>query len=328
MMLIRMTWRVTAAMLACVVAGPAGPAPAADAPGGEARPPATQPAGKAKPVDLERLALSRPPVPATRSRNAVAAARRGAALPADGTALNALACRLSAPDARGWRTVQFEPAAGEAPVGPRRVLPCRLLEQMENVAQARAKTVFRIWGENTVYRDRLYILPLAVTVVRPSVPAIGPPPTKTPASRPAAGGEGVKPGPAGIDDVVGELLKDKPERAVVIPTVPADVKGAPDKAVAPGAKPAVGADRGEIVVDRLVRILPQPDGPWTAARFESDNTLAEPPMRLLPCATLSRAQELAEDGMLFRVTGRTTYYRTRRYLLLRKVLRQRRLGRF
>ena len=325
-----MTWRVTAAMLACVVAGPAGPAPAADAPGGEARPPATQPAGKAKPVDLERLALSRPPVPATRSRNAVAAARRGAALPADGTALNALACRLSAPDARGWRTVQFEPAAGEAPVGPRRVLPCRLLEQMENVAQARAKTVFRIWGENTVYRDRLYILPLAVTVVRPATvaPAAPPAPTKAPTSRSAAsGGDGAKSAPAGVDDVVGELLKDTPDRAVVVPA-PAKDTGAGEKAVAPGATGVAGADRGDLVVDRLVRILPQEDGLWTAARFEADNTLVEPPMRLLPCALLSRVQDLAEEGMVFRVTGRTTYYRGHRYLLLRKALRQRRLGRF
>ncbi len=316
-------------MLVCALVGLPSSAPAADAPAAKPNSPATQPAGKTKPVDLERLALSHPPVPATRSRGAATAVRRGSPLPADGSALNDLACRLVRPDAQGWRTVRFEPVEGKAPVRPRRVLPCRLLEQMETVAQAKPKTVFRIWGENTVYRNRLYILPLAVTVVR-SGAAAPPAPSrpKTPASRPATGGKGAKPGPAGIDDVVGELLKDTPDRAVVVPNPTDKPAGAPEKAVAPGARKAVGADRGDIVVDRLVRILPQKDGPWTAARFEADNTLAEPPMRLLPCGMLSRAQEQAEEGMLFRVTGRTTYYRGRRYLLLRKVLRQRRLGRF
>lgn len=332
-----------AGALACLVLSPPPVLPAAD--GSDADKAITAPrsaakADKTKADDLERMSLSRQPVPATRGRGARKAAPQAPVLPAEGSALNALVCQLVAPDDQGWHVVRFEPVDGKAVAAPRRVLPCRLLEQMEAVAKKKPEVRFRIWGENAVYRDRLYVFPLAVTVVRLADPA--PPadpgqgdesaPRADPKrnSTPATGDGGGKGAPASIDDVAAELLKGKPERAVVVPNKPDDPSDKLPDSIAPGIKTPVDPDRGEIVVDRRVRIEPLVEGgrTWLTARFEADNALSEPPLRLLPCRKLALAEHLAGGGRQLRVTGRTTYYKGKRYLLLRKALRQRRLGRF
>ena len=61
------------------------------------------------------------------------------------------------------------------------------------------------------------------------------------------------------------------------------------------------------------------------ARFESDNTLADEPIRLLPCKLLQKAKR---RGGRLRISGEITRYQGRRYLLLRKVLPERRMGQF
>jgi len=330
----RITVRTALALLACLTLGLARGTAAEDdkTPPGEAG--ATRPAVGGD--DLERLVLSRPPVPVTRPRGAGKKVPRvGSRLPVDGSGLNNRTCRLSGPDPHGWRSLLFEPGPDKVRPQPRRVLPCRLLEQMEVVVAKQPKTVFRIWGENTVYLNRLYLLPLAVSVVqdspapppaKPKVPAEADKSTSPPPARPDVP---AKPGePVDVDDVVRELLRDKPERAIVVPVGPGKVTKGSDGAVAPGVKsPAVRA-RGRIVVDRLVRMeLRDSRRTWSVVRFEADNTLAEPPMRLLPCGKLARAEALEADGLL-RVTGRVTSYKGHRYLLLRKVLGQHRLGRF
>ena len=85
------------------------------------------------------------------------------------------------------------------------------------------------------------------------------------------------------------------------------------------------------VVDRLVRILPDERERWWLARFESDNTLADAPVRLLPCRLLEQARtaaDEAEEPPVFRVSGEVTRYKGRRYLLLRKLLQERDLQQF
>ena len=334
----RTTVRVALALLACLAFGMSRVTAGED--DKAARPKGSGPAGAAAPApgrggtndDLEQLGLSRPPIPLTRPRGAgKKVAPVGVSFPADGSGLNNRTCRLSGPDSQGWRRLLFEPGADKVRPPARRVLPCRLLEQMETVLAKQPKAGFRIWGENTVYRNRLYLLPLAVRVVQDQPPS---PPAKP--KVPPARDKGTSPpppktdAPAGVDEVIGELLRDKPERAIVVP----DRSGRPKKdsggAVAPGVKSPAARARGEIVVDRLVRMMSPDDEQkqkWLEVRFEADNALSEPPMRLLPCHKLSRAETLEADGLL-RVTGRVTFYRGHRYLLLRKVLHQYRLGRF
>jgi len=297
------------------------------------RPAASRPAGAADSDDLEQFALRRSAVPVTPPRSGARRPVRAgpARLPREGTGLNNALCRLSDPDRQGWRVLQLAGGSETSGRPDRRVLPCRLLEQMEAVVAARPEALFRVWGEATVYRQRPYLLPLAVRVVEamPASAPAGPKATdgsgKGPASRPAGNGAA-----AGIDDVIGELLRDKPERAIVVPDRPDGAARGDARAVAPGVKPPADRQRGDIVVDRLVRMT-RPDRrrgqTWFTVRFEADNTLAEPAMRLLPCRNLAQAETLEREGLL-RVTGRVTFYRGDRYLLLRKVLHEYRLGRF
>ena len=80
-----------------------------------------------------------------------------------------------------------------------------------------------------------------------------------------------------------------------------------------------------MIVDRLVRVLPDPASPWWNVRFEADNALGEPPLRVLPSRFLRTAQRL---GGKLRVTGEMTHYKGQSYILLRKVLPERPLGQF
>ena len=327
----RMTVRTALVLLAPLAFGP----PCATAAEGDTPEPkaaaATRPAkpspdDAARSGDFEQFVLSRPPVPTTRSRDAGdKSPPAGPGLPADGSALNARTCRLGVPDSAGWRSILLEPAAGKSGPRGRRVLPCRLLEQMETVASKRPDALFRIWGENAIYRDRPYVLPLAVIVVPPPAPP-APKPKVPPSDDKPAPDTGDA--PAGIDDVIEDLLKENPGRAIVLPARTDETPKSTAGEVAPGVKRPADGVRGEIIVDRLVRIIPAGKGQkWSVVRFEADNTLAEPPMRLLPCQKRARAEKLEVDGLL-KVTGRMTFYKGQRYLLLRKVRLQRRLGRF
>ena len=328
----RMTVRMALVLLAALTFGlPCGMAAEGDKPGPKAAAttrPAKAPAGgdASAGVDFEQFVLNRSPVPVTRSRGAGPKSPGVAeALPADGSALSGRTCRLGAPNSQGWRSVVLDPVAGKGGPHARRVLPCRLLEQMEAVVSKRPGARFRIWGENATYEDCPYVLPLAVIVVPPPRPPAPKPEVTPPDDKPAPD----KPdAPAGIDDVIRDLLKDKPGRAIVLPASRNEAVKDSDGVVAPGVNSPAARARGDIVVDRLVRMIPAAPGrQWSVVRFEADNALTEPPMRLLPCQKRARAETLEVDGLLC-VTGRVTFYNGRRYLLLRKVLLQRRLGRF
>ena len=126
------------------------------------------------------------------------------------------------------------------------------------------------------------------------------------------------PGSEGMDEIIKALRDDRAERSVAA-TGPAT--GATTKASLP-------TGRGPTVIDRLVRLTPEPKKPWMLARFEADNTLHQPPLRLLPCRMLEIAEQTASRSRVLRVTGRIYVYKGRRYLLLLKVLSERDLQRF
>ncbi len=87
-----------------------------------------------------------------------------------------------------------------------------------------------------------------------------------------------------------------------------------------------------MVVNRLVTIVPSQEGEWMEARFVSDNTLREQPIRLLPCRMLEIAERLdaakTRRVVKFRVSGWTTTYQGRQYMLLRKAMKVPRISRF
>ncbi len=139
--------------------------------------------------------------------------------------------------------------------------------------------------------------------------------------------------PAASDDILRALRRDRLGKPIV-PVVRPKTGPPNEPSVAPVPKGKVlSPGRGWAVVDRLVTVMPAGRGQWMQVRFESDNTLREPPMRLLPCGMLRKAELLAaaaEKGktVRLRISGVITFYRGKRFLLLRKALLERDLGRF
>jgi hypothetical protein len=311
--------------------------------------------------NLTRLLLDKPEVPITLPKDMEKPAE-SAPLPAEGTMLVDRLCRLGSERDSYWLVLTFEPEPGRPagqPTGAdeieRRVLPCELMEQMETLAARTPGARFRMSGETTVFEGHAYVLPTKVTVLphealsapvaaapapaQPLAPKSPPSPAATtnasapigdlrPAKASAAAG---KPGELTSDDLLQALLSENAGRPIqTVPVLPDSPKPA---SVAPAGPSVLPAARGEMVADRLVRIVPDPQGRWWLAAFESDNTLQEPPMRLLPCAMLAKAKSLAGEARpgrmrIFRVSGKVTRYEGNRYLLLRKVIVELNLGQF
>ncbi len=245
-------------------------------------------------------------------------------------------------DPSGWVLLRFLEQGARPSELPRWALPCELLEAVERTIAEEPETVFRISGENLVYRNQGFVLLTKVTVevsVPPPVaapppkaaptrpaPATGPAPRSRPASAPAS-----RPG-ATSGDVFQALLRDKPVRPLAPATRQAEpIAPAPSVAprIARAAEQTFDADQRRMIVDRVVRLLPAGVGKWEEARFEADNTLLEPPLRLTPCRMLERTEGRAAAGRAkFKVSGLITRYKGRQYLLLRKIVPVRDLGQF
>jgi hypothetical protein len=116
----------------------------------------------------------------------------------------------------------------------------------------------------------------------------------------------------------------------VVPTAPLALTQPAAPSVAPlPPQPTTSSTRGSMIVDRVVRIYPEGKGGWWVIGFQGDNTLREPPIRLLPSPLLEEAEKdvaAAPAKIKFRVTGELTEYKGRRYLLLRKLLVEKDLG--
>jgi len=294
-------------------------------------------------ASLTRMLLDKPPVPITPPKG-VAEPAEPVEVPVEGSMIIDRLCRLSRDAKAGWSVLTFEPEPERRREMPRRALPCRLLERMEPLAANSPSVRFRVSGETTVFRQRGYLLLTKATVVAapsaaPPEPTPGPRPlvpepgASQPTSRPAAPSSrpASRPAEPTSDDILNKLLQESVGRPIRTPPVVPKTIAAPS--VAPGAGKVLSAGRGAMVVERLVRVLPELTGPWWLATFEADNTLQEPPMRLLPCGFLERAQRIQAQRPhgttpVLRVSGLVTHYKQRRYLLLRKLMPERRLGRF
>ncbi len=318
-------------VLALAAAAAADPKRPTTAPSRPAAPDAAQP--------LSRMLLDKPDVPLT-PPTGVAPRKAPVVLPVEGSMVVDRQARLAYEGKDGWFVLRFLPEPERTDEAPRRALPNQLLEQMEAQVARSPAVRFRVSGETTVYDGHAYLLLTKATVL-PAAPAAAHGPSSKPASPPPKGGSGSgaptsRPATGGgaeptSNDILQELLKDKAGRPV--PVVPVRPRPAEAPSVAPGAGKPLPADRGGMVVDRLVRIRPEPVGSWCAACFEADNTLQEPPIRVLPCGFLAKARRLAETRgiggeRVLRISGLVTHYKRRRYILIRKLLIERRLGRF
>ncbi|MDY6914050.1 MAG: hypothetical protein SVT52_06305 [Planctomycetota bacterium] len=305
-------------------------APLAASAGAKATPAASAGAGN---EEFARLLLDRPPVPLTRPRDWPGPPRPEAVLPPEGSMVVNRRCRMKRDRRSGWVLLTFEHSPSAGPGRYRWALPNALLEAMERLSRQKPKSVFRVSGETTVYEQQCYILLTKVTVIGPS--AVRAEPAKATTGAAATRPEKPEKKTASPEDIMQQLLADRPGQPVAVPATPSQSGVLPVPSVAPKSSAAdLPPGRGTLVVDRLVRVVPTGVGRWLQVRFESDNTLREPPLRILPNGMLTEAREIVAEAVEDRVTvrlrvsGEVALYKGRRYVLLRKIFRERDLGQF
>jgi len=287
--------------------------------------------------ELQQVLIENPAVPITRPRGYTPPVPKPY-MPQDGSLVVNRRCRITFHPETGWYLLTLLPARDGKAAGktvPRWILPSKWLAAVEKELAGKGSGLFRITGETTVYKNRAFILLRNLKADRrgrSDMPAreAGDKQKAEPAEEDTNKPE-VKSTRA--DKIAAELLRSRPGRPVHVPRGAGTVGEAPS--VAPKAEVRqIDEDRGEMRIDRLVRFEFDEQDQWWLARFESDNTLQDQPVRLLPCKLL----ELAEKETRYyagrqktyraRISGVLTSYKGWRYLLLRKLVKEREMGAF
>ena len=217
------------------------------------------------------------------------------------------------------------------------LLPCELLETVEGIHAKKPTAKFALSGRvYRYYNDYYMLLRRATEIGRRRVR----PPAPRPRTRPAdttrplrpTGSTTTRPASRGASaDDVASLLTRPPSKPVV-PVAAPITPSWEGPSVAPAAEP-IKPGPGRTIIHRLTRLRPpHSEGGWFKLAFESDNTLREPPMRLLPNLQLERLEALSgqgkASGALFYVSGEIYAYRGTNYVLLRSIIRRRPMDRF
>lgn len=314
---------------------PAQSAPASTAP---APSPSSAAAPTSAPVDLTSMLLDRPPAPVIQPKN-YKPSSRSVPLPGGGRQVIDVRCRMERVSAANWYILRFENRDSNLPMYSRFVLQNKCLERLEPLFAQDPNLELMISGETSVYRGRSFIMLDDAEIEAPpaATPTPRPTPTVTPASGPGDANAATQPAddpkPPNSQDVLVDLLRDRPGKHIAVPVIDplAGADETPSVAPRPSEKP-IWAGRGKMIVDRLVRIYPERKDGWWAVNFEGDNTLREPPIRLFPCRMLEEAENVLKDhdgqSVRFRISGEVAEYHGRRYLMLRKVLLVKDLGQF
>ncbi len=244
-----------------------------------------------------------------------------------------------------WHVAHFEPMPRKRNIMPHRLLRCRLLKAVEEALVKDPDTRFTMTGITTVFRDRPYLMLRRVQIL-PPLPAE--PEKKTSAAKTkdtadaepaapaprAAGKSGKTPEESAADELIRGLIE---EDRLGRPVLNRDMDGRSEKesgTVVPRIAGKPISSTRSFVVNRVVRIVEAEGGRWYVAGFIGDNSMREPPMRVHPSSLLQKA--IYFNGLIGRdtytrnviVTGEVSEYEGRKYLLIRKLLRQRNLGRF
>jgi hypothetical protein len=315
--------------------------------------------------EFSRILVERPAATVIEPEDPKPAKPDKTGLPIEGSSVNDRRCRLVNDTQTGWWIARFDGPAQSKADAQRWVMPSRLLEEMEQYAKDNPQANFRISGESFVYQNKPFILlgKVLIELPKPAEDVAAPAPAlvSAPAStasqvtasttkaRPAGSKVVSRPSRAkASDDVLSKLMDQEPTRPILTPVEdPADQMHVASVAPIGNTQELLGG-LDEMVVDRAVRLVQAEDGlPWWQVKFESDNTLQEPPIRLLPCALLEnslkglgvqragkkyvpkkgnmpRAAIATEaDIGVFEVSGVITQYKGNRYLLLRKCQRLR-----
>jgi len=296
--------------------------------------------------ELGQMLLERPDVPVTAPQEAPPPPEE-LALPACGSAVVNRRCRIEYRSDAGWYLLTLLPRRSGEQVYPRWVLPSEFLPAIEQALAENPRASFRVSGETTCYHGRVFILLREVMVDRPPdpdatdssaqesppAPDSAPEPTSregTRADEDTNAAEGPDPTDGAQDEILAALLSDRPGKPLA--AEPRRQSVAPAASVAPADRPQLSEDRGQMRVDRLIVMVRDESDQWWEARFESDNTLQDQPVRLLPCRLLERAEKLVAAGahevVRLRVSGELIDHAGCRYMLLRKVLVQHDMGQF
>lgn len=325
-----------------------------------------KPDATARPDDeVGRILTERPAVPVTTANEP--ARRPKVVLEPEGLAISNRRCMLLAEKGNGWLQVKFLDE-GTKGGSIRRALPSAYLEQMEKVALANPQTIFIISGETFAYNNLNYIL-LQKVLVEPAA-ASQPASQPAPASQPVAAGPAATSAPASNPSrpaVAGRSRAANRAQAMVQETL-----GAPRKpllldvdqpkpqdipSVAPITMLELPSGQTTSIADRVVRVVPEEGTGWYLACFDSDNTLQEPPYRLLPCKLLEEASKVEDVNPArptpndmapnvariphfkaknvsipatgrCRISGEVLQYKGRKYLLLRRHMPEHDMGQF
>ncbi len=237
-----------------------------------------------------------------------------------------------------WLIAHLDDAEGLPKAPPLRILPNRQLSLIEAIlAHAKASPTFVMTGRITEFQGVNYLLldniveqPKAAPPAEPEKPAVPEPPVgeMSSPSQPVR-----EPSP---EEIIGELMKKKPLRSVVLPG-PASPETAPESQARP--KPSEQAEAGAttdslrwpentMLINRSGRIIPAESGYMLSFEDQGLNP-KDTPIRLLPNRMLETAVALSaggSKGVVFIVSGEVTAHRGTNYLLLRKVLVRRNLG--
>ncbi len=288
--------------------------------------PTTAPTPRPELPSFGDLLLDHPPVPVTDPRDGGRGEKPDPSMVhLDRTMILRRPATLSRDGDTGWWMLDFAASGDDSTPPDHRALPGSMLEQMIALRKETPEGTFVVTGETTVYHNVPYLLirSAAMPVERPTPrtrPA-SPQPQTRPRTRPATAPSG----DASSEDILEQLLKDKPVRPILTRTATAP---ATRPAVGPTLKPIVLERRRGLISDRLVRIIPEQDTGWQIAAFIGDNTLREPPLRILPSTALWFAEGKVSPANRFRVSGEVTQFRGRRYLFPRKIIHERDMGQF
>jgi len=299
--------------------------------------PTTQPAQPAQTRpsvardEVSRMLMEDPVVPVTADKGYKPRRNeRNEPLPTEGKAVVNRTGKIHLDKTSGWLIMTFDNTPGQDWLTSRRLLPCQLLEKVEQAIIARPGAKFTVIGETTVYNKNAYMM-LQRAAIAEDAPAK---PSQPAAKKPVAPAS-KKPPPSG-SSLIEAMLKDKPTTALRVVSDPKSKQKIAAqqnvRSVAPARDKPLSAGGRAVVIDRVARLVKDPASQWWTARFQSDNTLREPPIRVLPNSILTKAlylnRQMGQSSLKLRISGDITQYKGRRYLLMRKMLAQRNLEQF